>query len=145
MNAFKAESPVLVATEVAARGIDVKNIKTVINYECPKTIEAYIHRIGRAGRAGEVGTSYTFLMPNDVKFAISLVGIFENSGYPVPEELEELAMFDDTYRRKRVTAKMGVTFAKGKDATKYLNHALKRQRKGYSRAGLGYDDTKKKS
>lgn len=85
MNSFKADSPILVATEVAARGIDVKNIKTVINFECPKTIEAYIHRIGRAGRAGEVGTSYTFLMTNDVKFAISLVGIFENSGYPVPD------------------------------------------------------------
>lgn len=52
MNSFKGESSVLVATEVAARGIDVKNIKTVINFECPKTIEAYIHRIGRAGRAG---------------------------------------------------------------------------------------------
>ncbi len=84
MNSFKSDSLILVATEVAARGIDVKNIKTVINYECPKTIEAYIHRIGRAGRAGQVGTSYTFLMPNDVKFGIELVGTFENSGYPVP-------------------------------------------------------------
>lgn len=73
------------ATEVAARGIDVKNIKTVINFECPKTIEAYIHRIGRAGRAGEAGTSYTFLRPQDSKFAISLVKVFENSGYPVSD------------------------------------------------------------
>lgn len=70
MNKFKADGQILVATEIAARGIDVKNIKTVINYECPKTIEAYIHRIGRAGRAGEEGTAYTFLMPNNVKFAI---------------------------------------------------------------------------
>lgn len=84
-------------------------------------------------------------MPNDVKFAISLVAIFENSGYPVPEDLEEMAMLDDAYRRKRITAKMGVTFAKGKDATKYLNHALKRQKKGYSRAGLGYDESKNKN
>lgn len=66
----------MVATEVAARGIDVKNVKTVINFECPKNIEAYIHRIGRAGRAGETGTAYTFLTPKDVKFAISLVGVF---------------------------------------------------------------------
>lgn len=49
-------------------------------------------------------------------------------------------MLDDGYRRKRVTAKMGVSFAKGNDASKYLNHALKRQRKGYSRAGLGYNE-----
>jgi superfamily II DNA/RNA helicase len=52
MNTFKGEGNVLVATDIAARGIDVKNIKTVVNFECPKQIEAYIHRIGRAGRAG---------------------------------------------------------------------------------------------
>lgn len=76
MNSFKGDGRILVATEIAARGIDVKNIKTVINFECPKTIESYIHRIGRAGRAGEVGTSYTFLLPSDIKFGISLIGIF---------------------------------------------------------------------
>lgn len=113
MNSFKGETEVLVATQIAARGIDVKNIKTVINYECPKTIEAYIHRIGRAGRAGEIGTSYTFLTNGDLKLAVQLVSIFENSGYPVPEELEELTMLDDSFRRKRISAKMGVTFAKG--------------------------------
>lgn len=54
MNSFKSDSQsnILIATDIASRGIDVKNIKTVINYECPSSIEAYIHRIGRAGRAG---------------------------------------------------------------------------------------------
>ena len=52
MNSFKADMEILVATDIAARGIDVKNIKTVINFQCPKQIEGYIHRIGRAGRAG---------------------------------------------------------------------------------------------
>lgn len=85
MNSFKADRQILVATDIAARGIDVKNIKTVVNFECPKQIEAYIHRIGRAGRAGETGVAYTFLTPHDVKFAISLVKTFENSGYPVPQ------------------------------------------------------------
>jgi ATP-dependent RNA helicase DDX42 len=113
MNSFKQESPILVATEVASRGIDVKSIKSVINYSCPKTIEAYIHRIGRAGRAGEEGTAYTFLLPKDIRFAIALVWMFENSGYPVPEELEELAMLDDRFRRKRITTKMGISFAIG--------------------------------
>lgn len=46
-------------------------------------------------------------------------------------------MLDDKFRRKRISSKMGVTFAKGKDASKFLNHALKKQRKGFSRAGLG--------
>lgn len=113
MNSFKTESKVLVATDIAARGIDVKNIKTVINFECPKQIEAYIHRIGRAGRAGDTGRSYAFLTKNDVKFAILLVKTFENSGYPVPEKLEDLACLDDFYKRKRLSAKMGVSFAKG--------------------------------
>ena len=85
MNAFKADKEILVATDIAARGIDVKNIKTVINFECPKQIEGYIHRIGRAGRAGETGVAYTFLTNYDVKFAIHLVKTFENSGYPVPQ------------------------------------------------------------
>ncbi len=87
MNAFKADKQILVATDIAARGIDVKNIKTVVNFQCPKQIQAYIHRIGRAGRAGETGVAYTFLTPHDVKFAISLVKTFENSGYPVPQQL----------------------------------------------------------
>ncbi len=52
MNAFKANEQILIATDIAGRGIDVKGIKTVVNLECPKTIQAYIHRIGRAGRAG---------------------------------------------------------------------------------------------
>ena len=85
MNTFKGEGNVLVATDIAARGIDVKNIKTVVNFECPKQIEAYIHRIGRAGRAGQTGRAYSFLAANDTKFAIALVKTFENSGYPVPQ------------------------------------------------------------
>lgn len=150
MNSFKADSHILIATDIAARGIDVKNIKTVINFECPKEIEAYIHRIGRAGRAGNTGCSYTFLSnsSSDVKFSISLVKIFENSGYPVSQELEDLACLDDFFRRKRLSSKMGVSFAKGyfwckyrKDAAKFLNQALKRQRKGFSRAGLGMVDS----
>jgi superfamily II DNA/RNA helicase len=76
MNSFKGEAQVLVATDIAARGIDVKNIKTVVNFECPKQIEAYIHRIGRAGRAGETGKAYSFLGTSDVKFAIALVKTF---------------------------------------------------------------------
>ena len=48
-----------------------------------------------------------------IKFAIQLVKIFENSGYPVSKELEDLACMDEFYRRKRISSKMGVSFAKG--------------------------------
>jgi ATP-dependent RNA helicase DeaD len=62
MNAFKAGvAKILVATDVAARGIDVNNITYVINYDYPEMEEYYIHRIGRTGRAGNKGVAYTFI------------------------------------------------------------------------------------
>lgn len=52
---------VLIATDVASRGIDVQDVTHVINYQLPQTMEAYIHRIGRTGRAGKKGIAYTFI------------------------------------------------------------------------------------
>lgn len=59
---------VLVATDVAARGLDVKNITHVINFDLPKSVEDYIHRIGRTGRAGESGTAISFAEPREWSF-----------------------------------------------------------------------------
>lgn len=62
LNRFKAnEISILVATDVAARGIDVSDITHVINFSMPRTYEDYVHRIGRAGRAGRVGHALTFV------------------------------------------------------------------------------------
>jgi ATP-dependent RNA helicase DeaD len=62
MNGFrKGTVQFLVATDVAARGIDVRNIEAVFNYDLPQDIENYIHRIGRTGRAGKSGRAYTFV------------------------------------------------------------------------------------
>jgi superfamily II DNA/RNA helicase len=62
LNKFKAnEITVLVATDVAARGIDVSDITHVINFSTPKTYDDYVHRIGRTGRAGKTGFAYTFI------------------------------------------------------------------------------------
>lgn len=57
----------LIATDVAARGIDIKDISHVINYDMPNDIETYIHRIGRTARAGASGKSITFVTPEDVQ------------------------------------------------------------------------------
>jgi len=56
---------VLVATDIAARGIDVARVSHVINYDFPDTTEAYTHRIGRTGRAERTGQAYTFVTPSD--------------------------------------------------------------------------------
>ena len=62
LNSFKAGAiKVLVATDVAARGIDVSDVSHVINYQVPMTFDSYIHRIGRTGRAGKTGVAYTFV------------------------------------------------------------------------------------
>ncbi len=61
MHRFRAGSTnILIATDVAARGIDVDNVEAVINYDIPQDIEYYVHRIGRTGRAGRTGRSFTF-------------------------------------------------------------------------------------
>jgi ATP-dependent RNA helicase RhlE len=52
---------ILVATDVAARGLDISDVSHVINFEVPKTFDSYIHRIGRTGRAGKAGKAYTFV------------------------------------------------------------------------------------
>lgn len=66
MDTFrKGETTVLVATDVAARGIDVNNIDLVINYDIPDKMEYYVHRIGRTGRAGHAGRACTLVSPQD--------------------------------------------------------------------------------
>ena len=72
---FKGKANILVATDVASRGLDIKNIKAVVNYDFPTSIEDYIHRIGRTGRAGAKGDSFTFFTSKDSNFASDLVDV----------------------------------------------------------------------
>ena len=66
LNLFKSgEVNILVASDVAARGIDVKGVSHVFNYDCPWHPDDYVHRIGRTGRAGATGVAYTFVTPDD--------------------------------------------------------------------------------
>jgi len=68
LNKFKnKKTNILVATDVAARGIDVINMTHVINYSLPQDPESYVHRIGRTGRAGNAGTAITFITPSEYK------------------------------------------------------------------------------
>ncbi|EER09635.1 RNA helicase, putative [Perkinsus marinus ATCC 50983] len=83
--------PIMIATDVASRGLDVKDVKYVINYDFPGTIEDYVHRIGRTGRAGAHGTAYSFFTADKAKLAKPLIGILREAAQPVPEALERLA------------------------------------------------------
>eukprot|EP01006_Ploeotia_vitrea_P008967 TRINITY_DN21196_c0_g1_i2.p1 TRINITY_DN21196_c0_g1~~TRINITY_DN21196_c0_g1_i2.p1 ORF type:complete len:974 (+),score=170.71 TRINITY_DN21196_c0_g1_i2:301-2922(+) len=88
----KHNKKVLVATSVAARGLDIIDLELVINYKCPNHYEDYVHRVGRTGRAGKKGTAYTFFMrETDDKMAMELVKALEGSGNDVPEELQAIA------------------------------------------------------
>jgi len=68
LNKFRKQRVnILIATDVAARGIDVNNLTHVINYSLPQDPESYVHRIGRTGRAGKEGTAITFITPSEYK------------------------------------------------------------------------------
>ncbi|PPQ70960.1 hypothetical protein CVT24_009960 [Panaeolus cyanescens] len=83
------ESDVLVATDLAGRGIDVQDVSLVINFQMANTIEAYVHRIGRTGRAGKMGTAITFLTNDDDEVMYDLKQ--EISKSPVSKVPPELA------------------------------------------------------
>ncbi|RCI15423.1 hypothetical protein L249_3460 [Ophiocordyceps polyrhachis-furcata BCC 54312] len=82
--------PILVATSVAARGLDVKQLKLVINYDAPNHMEDYVHRSGRTGRAGNKGVAVTFVTPEQENCAPGIAKALEYSGQPVPEKLDEM-------------------------------------------------------
>ncbi len=98
---FKAgNTPVLVATDVASRGLDIPDVNQVINYDMPKNIEDYVHRyaylffiidlvfsIGRTGRAGHTGKATSFYSYNDSALANALVKTLEATGQAVPSFL----------------------------------------------------------
>ena len=88
----------LVATSVAARGLDVKGLTLVVNYEVPNHYEDYVHRVGRTGRAGNSGTAYTFLAPDEEKYAPDLVKAMEAAGQEPPDEVVCMA---NAYAAKR--------------------------------------------
>jgi len=73
MNKFKkGEVNILIATDVAARGLDIKDLDAVVNFDLPNIPETYVHRIGRTGRAGEVGTSYSLCSVDEKPYLASI-------------------------------------------------------------------------
>ncbi|XP_071442122.1 probable ATP-dependent RNA helicase DDX17 isoform X2 [Hetaerina americana] len=84
-------APILVATDVAARGLDVEDVKFVINFDYPNSSEDYIHRIGRTGRCEQTGTSYAFFTPSNSRQARDLVSVLREANQKVNPKLDEMA------------------------------------------------------
>ena len=88
LDAFKkGKLNILLATDVAARGLDIPNVKVVINLTFPLTVEDYVHRIGRTGRAGQTGIAHTLFTDHEKHLSGALVNILRGANQPVPDEL----------------------------------------------------------
>jgi ATP-dependent RNA helicase RhlE len=118
----RGELRVLVATDVAARGLDIERLPRVVNYDLPQVPEDYVHRIGRTGRAGEDGVALSFLCPEEKP---QLQAIEKLLKYPIPrqtiEEFPEIAVRRGGVKANAVKAAKGPAKAKkraGKPAPK---------------------------
>ncbi|PVU88705.1 hypothetical protein BB559_005444 [Furculomyces boomerangus] len=99
LNQFKSnKSPILVATDVASRGLDIKDVKFVVNFDFPTNVEDYVHRIGRTGRAGATGTSITFFSSENARSSKELVKIMEEANQEVPQQLMEMARYSSSFK-----------------------------------------------
>ncbi|CAM0142785.1 ATP-dependent RNA helicase dbp2 [Umbelopsis sp. WA50703] len=85
-----SRSPIMVATDVASRGLDVKDVKYVINYDFPTNVEDYVHRVGRTGRGGKTGESITFFTTDNAKQAKDLVGILTEAKQDIDPRLYDM-------------------------------------------------------
>ena len=80
----------MTTTDVDARGLNVKDIKCIINYDFPGSMEDYVHRIGRTGRAGAKGTEYTYFTTANARVSKDLIKILEEVGQSISPSLDEM-------------------------------------------------------
>lgn len=104
MNDFRSgKCPILVATDVAARGLDVEGVTCVVEFDAARDFDTHTHRIGRTGRAGMVGTSWTLLGQHEAKLAAHILESMETLGlsHSIHEELTNLAMKHGPFKAAR--------------------------------------------
>ncbi|KAF8524166.1 P-loop containing nucleoside triphosphate hydrolase protein [Gautieria morchelliformis] len=97
----KGKTPILVATAVAARGLDIPNVTHVINYDLPSDIDDYVHRIGRTGRAGNTGLSTAFFNRGNRNIVRELVELLREANQDIPQWLDTVAQeasFSSSFR-----------------------------------------------
>lgn len=132
----------LVATSVAARGLDVKQLVLVVNYDCPNHYEDYVHRCGRTGRAGNKGYAWTFLTPEQGRYAGDVLRAFDLAGTPPTPELKQLW---ETYKEAQEKDGKKVHTGGGFSGKGFKFDESEAQaateRKKYQKAALGLQDS----
>ncbi|XP_077668815.1 putative ATP-dependent RNA helicase DDX43 isoform X3 [Eretmochelys imbricata] len=104
----KGKVRILIATDLASRGLDVQDITHVFNFDFPRNIEEYVHRVGRTGRAGRTGEAVTLVTRNDWRIASELISILERANQAVPEELISMAeRFKQFQMKKEIEKDLG--------------------------------------
>ncbi|KAJ8659890.1 hypothetical protein O0I10_004483 [Lichtheimia ornata] len=130
LDSFRTgRTPIMVATAVAARGLDIANVAHVISYDLPSDIDDYVHRIGRTGRAGNTGLATAFFNRGNKNIVNDLIDILKEANQEVPQFLESISRETRSYGgrgRGRGRGNFG-----GRDFRKYDNGG------GYSRGGGG--------
>ena len=136
--------PIMIATSVAARGLDVKQLKLVVNYDAPNHLEDYVHRAGRTGRAGNTGTAVTFITEDQERYSLDIAKALRQSGQDVPDELRKLV---DRFSEKVKAGKEKVSGSgfggKGLERLDQERDAARnRERKTFKTGEEGEDDEK---
>lgn len=129
---------VLVATDIAARGIDIIDLPYVVNYELPNVAEDYVHRIGRTGRAGKTGTAVSLVAPDEMKLLLAIERLLKMklvsetvTGFEPPRDTNTAAS-----KESRQTRTKPQDHANSKPKNSHTNHFAKARLSG-SRAGRG--------
>ena len=111
LNRFKNGAvSILIATDVASRGIDIEKLDAVVNFDVPNIPETYVHRIGRTARAGKEGVSYTFCGADEKEYIVSIQKLIKNS---IPVEAEHPYLLDPK-EKPQVHKKKGSKHKKGR-------------------------------
>lgn len=143
LKSFKTGlTPVLVATDVAARGLDVPNVAHVINFDLPKSIDDYVHRIGRTGRAGKSGIATAFFSKKNIGLAPALSELIKESKQEVPEWLSNYAddsIYSNYHHQNRGYPRYGGGSYYSDDFNNVSSHAGGDYATSCSREFYGYD------
>lgn len=138
---------VLVATSVAARGLDVKHLTLVVNFDVPNHYEDYVHRVGRTGRAGRAGTAYTFITPDQGMFAGDMVKALEQSARMTSLKpglsKDDAKIASDEAARDAVSAELrqlASEFREGQDTKRKAGQVVHGSNSGYGGRGFTFEE-----